>query len=133
MKIKLGEHHYFIGNLDAMRQFHVARRLLPILAAVGLNPETLSASVNQPISMEVILGPVTEIIAKMSNEDAEYVINTCLSVVSREISEGKANAVMPHPGSLMYQDINMPVMMQLVVEVVKENLGGFFGGLPGPG
>ncbi len=33
-------------------------------------------------------------------------------------------------GRLQFDDIKMPTMMRLAFEVIKENLGDFFGALP---
>jgi hypothetical protein len=128
-EIEIGGQQYRIGKMDAMRQFHVARRLAPVLASLGISATELDG-----IDLFSVLGPVSEVLAKMPNEDVEYVIGSCLSVVHRREGEKWAQVQSPLPQArLMYADIDMPVMVRLAVEVVKDNLGGFFADLPAAG
>ncbi len=74
--------------------------------------------------------PVSKIMAQMSDEDSNYIILTCLSVVRREDKGGKMAPVVTESGLFMFsQDMDMAVMLRLVVEVLKENLGNFLMGL----
>ena len=117
---------YQIGTLDAMKQFHVSRRIGPILAAMGVSIEELSkngGNLDEGGMMEV-MGPVMTVVSKMDDETVEYIIKTCLEVVSRQ--EGDRWAKVQVNGRLMYADIGMPEMLQLTVETVKGNLGSFF-------
>jgi hypothetical protein len=68
----------------------------------------------------------------MTDEDVEYIIFTCLSVVQRQQPDGRYQGVANlQARSLQFQDIDLPVMMRLAAAVVQENLGGFFALLPG--
>jgi len=128
-EIEAGGHTYRVGKLDAMRQFHVTRRLLPILTTLGLTADKLkgvAADVAKDDALLLVAGPVADIIAKMPNEDVDYVIQTCLSVVRRK--DGERWAPVLAGVHFQYQDITMPTMVKLTIEVVRENMGGFFGG-----
>lgn len=114
---------YRIGKMDAMTQFHVARRIGPIMASV-----TESAQAGGEFNLLDVMATAAQVIAKMSDDDVEYVIARCLSVVGRIQPDGRAAAVW-RGKSLMFNDIQMPAMVRLSVEVVKENLGPFFPGL----
>ncbi len=130
--VTIGDNAYQIGKLPAMTQFHVVRRIGPVLATMGVSITEMAAagkSMNDEADMLTIMGTVSDVVAKMSNDDVEYVIYACLAVVRRRV---------PVPGgndrymnvltgrSFQFQDIDMTVMMRLTVEVLRENLGGFF-------
>jgi len=78
--IKVGAFDYQIGKLNALQQFHITRRLGPILAAMGV--PLLKLKMGSTMDLEdfaPLLGPVSDMMAKMSNEDSEYIIFTCQS------------------------------------------------------
>lgn len=116
---------YRAGKLDAMRQFHVTRRLAPLLpdlAKAGITPGATG-------DVTAILEPLAKAVAAMPDADAEYVLNTCLSVVERKQAAGGWAKVMTG-GQLMFEDIDMAAMLVVAWEVLRHNLSGFFAGLP---
>lgn len=123
---------YTVGKLDAMRQFHVQRRLMPMVMAMGLSSEKVKSALEETKEaaiLQFILGPASQILATMSNEDVEYVIQTCLSVVRRNAAPAgtpPAWAQVMVNGSMMFPDIDAPVMMRLVFEVLRSNMRDFF-------
>lgn len=127
MKLTIDTTTYSFGKLNALAQFHVLRRLAPVIASVGLSIPALQAMKGEDFT--VLLGPVSEILAKMPDEEADYVLFTCLAVVSREQDGGRYAAITAGK-KLMFEDIDMVLMLRLVVEVIKFNYGGF---LKGPG
>ena len=132
-EIEVGGQLYRIGKLDAFKQFHVARRLAPIQLAMGLSAGEMmakGAEANETAMLGAIMGPIAEIVAKMPEDDVNYILRTCLAVCTRSQGENKWARVMVD-ANLMFADIDMTHMMRLTIEVVKENLGGFFGMLPG--
>ncbi len=124
---------YRIGELSAMQQFHVTRRLAPILAATGIAAAQLREGVAIDLAQlgPAILGPAASVMAAMSNEDLDYVIHTTLSVVKRvQVFDGKeAMSPVTNGQTLQFADIDMLAMIRLVVEVLKGHLAGFFAGL----
>lgn len=120
---------YMIGKLNALTQFHVSRRLAPLLAQMGVSLHSLRAGLNADLEDFLpVLGPVTDMLARMSDDDANYIIFTCLSAVTRQ--SGERWAAITAGQSLMFDDIDMPTMLRLVVEVVKDNMGAFMRELP---
>lgn len=121
METQINGNTYRIGKLDARTQFHVARRLAPLLAGIG-------KTLNQPKNKDDLFstfGPLADALSSMSDEDTDYVLDKCLSVVHR--AQGNQFApVMTTNGRMMFDDIDLPSMMQLAVTVVRENIGGFF-------
>jgi len=119
-------HTYKIGKLNALTQFHVARRIAPVVSGLGIFIEVAKAD---PLAA---IGPVAEAIGKMTDADSEYVIYTCLGAVQRKqpgvnLGWGPVTS----SGGLMYDDIDLPVMLQLVFHVLQVNLAGFLNALPG--
>jgi hypothetical protein len=117
---------YRIDKLDAMKQFHVARRLAPVMGKLAGN-----IGADKDADLFAMLGPVSEAVAEMRDEDANYVISTCLSVCSRPNPHGTGFSPVAAPnGRIMFQDVELPQMLQLVWAVIEENLGGFFAAIP---
>lgn len=117
---------YSIGKLDGMNQFHVVRRLSPLLAPLA---EAFKKAKEKDVPfdfIDVALGPLSEVVSTMSDTDVEYVINKCMSVCRRKTETGTWAPVFVKNGGLMYQNMSMTTMLRLTVSVVKENLGSFF-------
>lgn len=126
-EVTIGEEVYQIGKLPAMTQFHVVRRIGPVLAQMGVSVTEMAAagkSLRADADLLSIMGTVSDVVARMSNEDVEYVIYSCLAVVRRR--QGERFMPVMTGKSFQFQDIDMQKMMHLTVEVLKENLGGFF-------
>ncbi len=129
--IEIAGQTYRVGRLNAKMQLHVFRRLGPILAAVGKSAKdmisahgSLVAAESQGASLNDLLGPVMDELSKMKDADVDYIIDACLSCCGRK--EGERFANLMRGTTLVYQDIDMPVMLRLTIEVLKENLGNFF-------
>jgi hypothetical protein len=125
---------YRIGRLTPKKSFHVARRLAPFLGAVvphlralfarnedGTTPDTSMLGARGA----ALIPDIADTLARMSNEDCDYILDTCLGVVELKQERGWA-PVMTSAGQMMFEQINTVVMMQLVMEVVKVNLSDFF-------
>lgn len=124
--IDLQGQSYQIGRLNPLTQFHVSRRLGPIVASMG--GEALRMAVDKKtLGLDdwlAFLGPISEVLAKMSDEDVNYIIGVCMSVIQRR--QGEKWARIQINGQLIFEDIDMMMMLRLTSEVIKENLGGFF-------
>lgn len=118
---EVGGHKYRIGRIDARKQFHVARRLAPLLAG-------MSGLGSKGAGFAALIGPLTDALSGMSDEDVDYVLDACLGVCQRIEANGHPAPVMSRSGALMFEDIDMGQMIQLAVKVIQENLGGFFPG-----
>ncbi|MDP3351812.1 MAG: hypothetical protein Q8S92_22735 [Hydrogenophaga sp.] len=131
-EIEEGGQRYRLTRLDAMRQFHVSRKLAPIVPT--LVPVFLKIARSEGLediaSSAVLLQPFAEAIAGMNDTDAEYVLGTCLSVVQRQTTATSWAPVWSEKAkACMFDDVDMGVMVKLVLEVVKDSLGPFIRGL----
>lgn len=130
MDLQIGNHSYRFGKLDAFEQFHVARRLAPAVFAMGAS--AMGALKTGEFDNKALLSsiaPLVGIIAGMSNGDSQFVLDTCLSVCSRQSGNNYAK-VFTAGGGLLFDDIDMAVMLRLVFSVIRDNLGNFTDALP---
>lgn len=151
MQQQINGHTYHFDKLPLDEQFHVARRLAPAVWAFGqsslgvlqralpdgvaltlANLQKSLAGLEDGAMMGLLLSsadPLVKIIANMSNADSEYVIYRCLLRVSRQVDAGGVNvgwqAVYVENGGFIFQDMELPEMLQLVVASVRRNLGNF--------
>ena len=65
--------------------------------------------------------PVTMVLSQMRDEDVDYVFKTCLAYVKRQQGAAGWAAVQSPNGLMMFEDIDMNVMMKLTIAVIKEN------------
>ncbi|RQZ31535.1 hypothetical protein DIE14_01060 [Burkholderia sp. Bp9017] len=158
-EIELSGKRYQIGKLNAMQQFHVSRRIAPIIpsmipvlmkfyaeversrnAAANAALGALAAGDNAQTaeqrdvlglvdSIAPVLQPFADALAGLKDEDAEYVFGTCLSVVERQHMNGWAKVWAAAQKTAMFDDMDIGSMLPLVVRVVVENLGPFISGL----
>ncbi|MBU9534717.1 hypothetical protein KTE49_30240 [Burkholderia multivorans] len=143
-EIELNGTRYAIGKLSAMQQFHVSRRIAPIIPPMIPvllqfyeemdKTEKVSADEKQGVlalvtSVAPVLQPFADALAGLKDEDAEYVFGTCLSVVERWQGAGWAKVWSVAHKTSMFDDIGIDVMLPLVVRVVVANLGPFISGL----
>lgn len=137
--IPIGGHDYTIGRLNALDQLHVSRKIapiipniMPILTEVAKGDlekviESIEADENAELAglepLAKALEPFMEAIAKIPEEDVNYVIYKCLSVVKRN------GSVVCRGESIMFDDLDMNHLLPLTVAVIRTNLGNFIQGL----
>lgn len=140
MQFEINGHQYQSAKLDAFKQFHVARRLAPLLSGVGaalrgtgtapVSAEGESAAVSAEAAPQAdfsgFLEPMADALAHMPDADCDYILFTCLAVVQRQQGNGWAKVVAPGSRSLMFEDIDMGEMIGITLKVIQENIGGFF-------
>ena len=133
MEKEIGGKLYRTGRLDAFKQLHVSRKLAPAIFALGASASALKPpeeGTEELAIMNIAVGafePLARAIAGMEEKDVDYVVNTCLVVCERQDSPGAPWArMLSSAGRMMFEDIGMKEMLQLVVMVIRENLGDFF-------
>lgn len=108
-------HTYRADKLPALRAFDLARKWAPVLINLAM------ASKADPVpSDENIVKAMVAMAAGISQADSDAVIAACLAVVSRR--EGDHwQRLSPGGGQLQYQNMELPELMQVVLNVVREN------------
>lgn len=129
---EVGGHNYRItGNMNAIQQLHVVRRLAPLMSAfAGRDLSSLRPDADPEgsgASLQGLMGPLAEGVAKMSDGDTEYVLGACMGVVERDLGGGLGWApVWNRVGKVMqYDDIGFVEMLQIVGRVLMANVGDF--------
>lgn len=130
---------YNASKLSVFDQLKVSRKLLPILAGVladfggvramlpagGLENANLDALA--PV-LEKVLPRIASELSALSEEDTNAIIHPCLAVVARQ--NGKTWAPVFNSGQLMFDDLDLFSMLQIVARVVADSLGNFLPALP---
>jgi hypothetical protein len=142
--MELDGNSYQIGKMDLFDQIHVARKIAPAISGLGESISLIQDKLkhlsdvdeDQEAFFNKVLwsgsGPITEALSQMKEEDVNYVMKKCLSVVMRlDKISNRWSKVTASNGQPMYQDIDMLVMMRLVWAVIQDNLGSFFQNRPG--
>lgn len=132
MEFELKGQQYRTAKLNVFEQLKVSRKLLPILAGMmsefqGIKEAAQSGDAFR--AMETALPKIADALADMSDEDTNAIIFPCLAVVLRQ--HGKGWTPVFTQGELMFDDIDLMIMLQLVGRVVGDSLGNFLPEAPG--
>ncbi len=134
----VGDHSYATTrDLNPFVINNVLKRLAPAMAGVVAllgsetpAPESDDFRKSAGALFMSNIGPITKTIAEMPDTDSDFILTTCLGVVSRRTNDGKTLAPILAAGpQLMFKDITIPDMYMIVYEVLKEHLGPFFASL----
>lgn len=132
-QFECGGQVYRAGKLNAFTQFHVSRRIAPIiptLIPVFLKLSREGSLQDDLAGLAEVLQPFTDGIASMSDESSEYVIASCLSVVQRQTGNNTWASVWNQQGkTCMFDDMDLGVMIQVMMRVIQDSLGPFITGL----
>ena len=139
----LGDHEYMVGRLDMFDAMHVARLISPLLPAFfsqiftriidllskskdenGATPEEIFSEIGEVVAL---CEPILYRLSKMSREDFESVIKTCLSCVERKSGKGYARVMID--GNLMFADMEMGEALRLTTAVIARELRPTIAGL----
>lgn len=133
IEFEIGGQRYRAEKLDAFKQLHVSRKIAPIVPK--LLPMFLKFSEQGDSMKEDLTGmaeafePLAQALADMPDADCEYVFNACLGVVARNQLGNWASIWNQNARSLMFDDIDLGVMVQLTAKVIWDSLGNFIRGL----
>lgn len=140
-ELEIGGNAYRINSMSAMTQFHVMRKLGPVLPGIvpvlaqaaaalpqadGQEDGSAMATVDGVAAIAMAARPLLDGLAAMADADAEYVISHCLSAVMRRDAGGKSWNAVSRDGVTMFDDIDLMTSMQIVWAVLRENYTGFF-------
>lgn len=133
---KVGEREFKLKKLDAFKQFHIVRKVAPIL--VDLMPilgkikqvkdEELSESDKFEKFAELAM-PLMTGLAKLSDEDSDKVLKGLLSVVEMKQEAGNY-AFIVNDGQIMFANLELPVLLAAAGHSFMFNMSGFFSVLP---
>lgn len=135
MECSIKGHDYRVAKLSVFDQLKVTRKLLPVLAGMMADFGSIRALLPadgkidsakfdalKPV-FETLLPRIADVLSSLSEEDINAIIHPCLSVVSRKHMDGWTPVF--NSGQLMFDDIDLLTMLQLVARVVADSLGNF--------
>jgi hypothetical protein len=125
-EVQLEEHTYRTGRLTLIQQWEVFRRAGPILPM--LSSEFLDGYKPAP-GARWIMSAVSGLLARLNQEDADVIRQTALSAVERFDPTAQRwfpIVAMNGTGGVMYQDMGLLTMLELMDRVLQENMGSFF-------
>lgn len=130
-EFELSGQSYRVGKLDAFKQFHLSRRIAPIIPT--LIPVFVKVMRDGGIGEDLlglveVITPFTEGLASMPDEAAEYVLTVCLSACQRQTGQTWAPVWSQAANACMFDDMDIAQMMQIVAHVVQDSLGSFISG-----
>lgn len=122
MEFELEGRTYRVNKIDARTQFHIVRRLAPVLGEIA-------PALQGKGGLEA-LPPLANAVAKLTDSDADYIIFGLLKAVVRKQDQGLGWGPVTTGEQLMYDDITMPLMLKLAWQSFSFNMSGFFAALP---
>lgn len=133
VEVVINGQQYRFGKLDAFKQFHVSRKiapvvptLIPVFTEIASRGDGFLSDTNR---LAETLLPFAEAIADMDDAKTEYVLATCLAVCQRNTGNAWASVWNAQANVCMFDDMDMSVILPLVVHVIKDSLGSFINGL----
>ena len=130
-EITVGKEAYRIGQLGAMEQFHVYRRLVPILSSLATIMMIKSPTRQTTASDEELfargLVAMAGVLSTMKDDDVDHVVLSCLKVCKRKQGETWA-PMLSASKHIMMEDVSLPELLELVSAVLQsqEGLAAFF-------
>lgn len=134
---EIGSKKFKVSKINAMKQFHVVRRMAPILGELAPHLKTFAKfkdveKMDEESQFEAIgalLKPVMDGFSKLSDKDSELVL--CSLLESIEIQQEQGNwAKVARDGQIMFDTLELPVLLQAAGRAFIFNLSGFFAVLP---
>lgn len=133
----IGGKDFKLSKLDAFKQFHLVRRLAPLLgemipALAAMAKKQKGAPQSEEANLEqiaMIATPLMNGLSKLSDADADKVLFGLLSAVEMKQEAGNW-AKVATDSALMFSNLELPVMLQAAGRAFMYNLSGFFSALP---
>lgn len=137
---------YRIGKMSVFQQFHLERKVAPLVPKLlpiflklqGAAQSAAEGETSNPLTSDLagtvdMLSPFMEAIASMDDAQAEFILGTSLSVVSRKQGDTWSPIWSARGNVSMFDDIDMNDMLKMTYRVILEALGPFIKGmLTGP-
>lgn len=130
-EFELDGQNYRAVKLSAFQQFHLSRKIAPLLPP--LIPAFLKVQADGSFTKDlgglaVLLQPVADALAALKDDEAEYILATCLGAVQRQTGKNWAPVWNKSGNVCMFDDLELPAMLQLSFRVIQDSLGPFISG-----
>lgn len=131
---QIGDLQCKVSKINAMKQYHIVRRIAPILSEmIPMMKDIAKTSKQQMTEDEQLeqsakfITPIMDGLAKLSDKDSEFVLYNLLSAV--EINQGGVWSRIVVNDNLMFQNLELPVLLQAAGRAFMFNMQGFFAAL----
>lgn len=144
MESEIGGAKYHTARLGVLQQLKVSRKLLPVLVGLvsdfGMLKSTMVRDSEDKLvlgekrvfgALDIVLPKIADTLAALPEEGANAMVHPCLGVVIRQHERGWVKIF--DQGVLIFDDIDLFMVLWLVARVVVDSLGNFLKGLPGSG
>lgn len=111
-EIELNGESYRLGVIDARAQLHIIRRIAPFTSVMVASGGNINA--------------MAHAVARMPQDDVDYILDTCLRSIKRKSGDGWANVVEPATGKLMFADIGGVEQYKLTQAAIRVFQDPFF-------
>ena len=129
---EVGGKQYRLSKIDAFKQFHIVRRLGPILGDIIPVAQKMKSAMREDASEEEkfdqiakVLTPIMTGLSKLSDQDANTVLIGLLCGVEVKQPTGWAKMAVGE-NIMMSEGLELPLMLQLAGRAFGYNLSGFF-------
>jgi hypothetical protein len=123
-------HQYRISKLSALQQFHLSRKIAPLIPP--LIPVFLQFSQEEKDAGAIVnlLQPFADGLAAMPDDAAESVLMVCMSALKRKADVGDLFVPVWNGRVAMFADLNdVSKVFPLAMRVIQDSLGPFIQGL----
>lgn len=120
MKKTIGEYTYYTsGSINTFDALTLSRKLAPTMPVIEglIKPENAE---KDKTALAVLA------LSYLSDSDCDFVVKKCLTMILRHDDQINRGVPIFANGVLMFADIKLPTMLDLTIEVIRENLGDFF-------
>lgn len=125
-----------LNKIDAMKQFHIVRRIapllrefLPVMGTIAKAKVDLMSDEQKLDEFAKIANPLIEGLSKLSDADADFVLYRLLASVEVEQPEFRSWATIATEAGVKVQDLELPILLQCAGRALMYNLSGFFSSL----
>lgn len=136
MQLELDGHTYRIDAMPAMVQFHVMRKIGPVLSTLTPVIEAMNElQLNDDPDLDdlAVLSqaaqPLAYALASLPDDHATYIINSAMACVKRRDSRLWSAAWDEASASPMYADMTPLVWLTLVFHIIKGQIQPFLRGI----
>lgn len=129
----IGERQFKLSKINAMKQYHIVRRIAPILGEmlpamkdIAKAHESKSMTEDEKLDQAVrFAGPIMNGLSKLSDKDSEVVLYGLLAAVEIKQAEGNWAKIVQND-QLMFDNLDLPLMLQAAGRSFMYNMAGFF-------
>ena len=126
----IGSLEFKLNKIDVFKQFHIARRLSPIMSEIfAVAPKIKGLRKDMPEGEKLdaiaqLAKPIMDGFSKLSDQDANFVLMNLCSAV--EIKQANNWARISNGETLMFNTLDLPTLLQIAGRSFMYNISGFF-------